>query len=61
MKSYITQIEIEDSAKDHIATVKTFDEASAEVTLKGGLFTPKSWLEFSDAVTNAIKQLELDA
>jgi nitrogen fixation protein len=61
MKSYVTEVCIEDDLKECAVIVKTNDEATAEITLKNGIHTAASWHELSTAIYDAIKLLELES
>ncbi len=61
MKSYVTEVFIEDEFKECAAIVRVFEEAAAQIELKNGLHTAASWHELSKAIYDAIKLLELES
>jgi hypothetical protein len=61
VKSYVTEVCIEDDMFECAAIVRASDEVTAEITLKSGIHTAASWHELSKAIYDAIKLLELES
>lgn len=60
-KHYPTQIEIVDEENELVATITTFDAASAEVTFVSGFLTNAvDWPSVSEQILEGLKKLELE-
>lgn len=51
----------DDYSGEHVFTVETFDECVATVNLIQSCHTVESWREMAEAITEALKRLELKA